>query len=259
MSKIHLAPGATHTTETAVLYDNLLANGVLTASSGDGLNALGPQTFDYWTPSAMPATLAVALDDEAEADCVAIIGHTLGSDGATVFIEHSDDGVAWTVAATLLPTTDDDLLLIFPEAEADYWRVRVTGATEPSISVAMIGKRLIIPGGTLSGFVPLSSALEIDLQSQVTVGGQYRGSYIRKRGAGTSIPMAMQERDWVQTTGAAFIQHYNEGKPFVFMPCPDKLPDDAHYCWRAGDVLSGSLSVGSVHYDMSMQVSAYVG
>ncbi|WP_157970963.1 hypothetical protein [Pseudogemmobacter bohemicus] len=90
---IRIENSATGTRASAVAFRNVLAEGVLSWSSetpdGFAENALGPQTFDYWTPAAMPATLAVLLTEAVDCDCAAIIAHTLGSASATVHVEGS--------------------------------------------------------------------------------------------------------------------------------------------------------------------------
>ncbi|NPD15799.1 hypothetical protein HOY34_11360 [Xinfangfangia sp. D13-10-4-6] len=261
---IHIEPSATGISESAVTYRNVLTEGALSWSSqtpdGFAANTLGPQTYDYWTPAAMPATLAVALPDPVDCDCAAIIAHTLGSSGATVHVEGSLAGASWVTVSTVTPADDRDLFMLF-SAEQPYsrWRIRITGPTAPAIGIAWIGPRLFIPDGVAAGYKPLNMALDIELKPSVTRGGQYLGVSVKKKGGGTSIPLVPQRRWWIQSDAAPFIEHYNHGRPFLWISCPDLHPDDAHYCWRAGDTLSASFGAGSVYGDMSMEVSAYVG
>lgn len=258
---IHIHPAATSVLEAMVLYRNVLAEGALSASSqtadGFAANALGPQTYDFWKPAAAPAWLRGVLAAPVECDSAAIIAHTLGSAGATVGVEYWDGG-AWHVAISVSPDDDRDLLLLFSAAEAQEWRIVVNGAVT-SIGVAMIGPRLLIPWGVVPDYTPINLALSIDLAPNITRGGQFLGNRIQRVGAGTSIQLAPQERDWIEGAARPFIAHYNAGKPFVWASCPEVLPDDMAYCWRSGGVLSAAYGPGAVYGSMSMEVAAYVG
>lgn len=258
---IHITPDATAIAEAMVLYRNVLAEGALSASSetadGFAANALGPQTFDFWTPASVPATLAVTLGAPVACDCCAIIAHTLGSAGATVEVQRHD-GSGWVTAQSVTPDDDRDLLLLFGEASSTQWRIRVTDAVA-SIGVVMIGPRLLIPLGVVPDYTPINLALSVELAPNITRGGQFLGNRVQRVGAGTSIQLAPQERWWIEQDAKAFIAHYNAGKPFIWASCPDLLPEDMAYCWRAGRELSASYGAGAVYGSMSMEVAAYVG
>lgn len=260
---IYIEPSANAVRASSVSYRNVLAEGTFfyTNQTPDGaaLNALGPQTFDAWAPSALPAAVSSLLPEAVECDCAAVIAHTLGSSGATMMVQASVTGSSWVTLATITPQDDSDIFVIFTAQQAyPRWRIIITGTTPPAIGIAWIGPRLLIPYGVPEGFVPLSKSLNVDVENQVTEGGQYRGSYIRRVGASTGISLGQQDRWWVDDVAQPFIEHYNLAKPFIFAACPELLPQDAHYCWRAGGTLAGSLSAGSQYYDMSMDVAAYV-
>ena len=75
---IYASIDATELNEASALFRNVFAEGVLawSSQSADGFaaNALGPQTYDFWTPTALPATLSVTLGAAVECDACAIIG-----------------------------------------------------------------------------------------------------------------------------------------------------------------------------------------
>jgi len=245
-----------------VLHRNILALGTLSWSSqaadGFAANALGPQTNDFWTPISLPANLSVTLAEPIICDACAVIGHNLGSRGSTLLVQWWN-GSEWITSQTLTPNNDRDFLLIFGEQAAALWRIRVTGATAPNISIVMLGKRLLIPNGVQAGYVPINLALDMELSPSVTVRGQYVGTFVKRRGASTSIALAQQERVWIENEAAPFIKHYNEGQPFIWASCPDLLPEDMAYCWSAGRTLRASYGAGAVYGEMGLEVSAYVG
>lgn len=252
--------------ESAVAYRNVLTEGTLSWSSqtadGAAANALGPQTYDFWTPASLPAMLTVTLAEAVDCDCAAIIAHTLGSSGATVQVQARNGTDPWVTFSTVTPADDRDIFVLFADLAGtayDQWRIRITGSTAPAVGIAWIGPRLIIPDGVQAGYVPLNLALSVELMPNITRGGQFLGNRVQKVGASTSLSLARQHRHWVQEDAAPFIAHYNAGKPFLWLSCPELLPDDAHYVWRAGDTLSASYGAGSLWADMSMEVAAYVG
>ena len=259
---IYASYDATELNAASALFRNVFAEGVLawSSQSADGFaaNALGPQTYDFWTPAAMPASIYTTMGVAAECDACAIIGHTLGSTGCTVEVLWWN-GSVYISAMTITPTDDRDILMVFGAQTSKTWQLKVSGPSAPSISVVMLGPRLIIPDGVSDGYVPLNLALDIDLAPSITVKGQYVGTFVKRVGAATSISLAQQRREWIEGDARPFIAHYNEGAPFVWSSCPDLLPDDMAYCWRSGGVLRASYGAGAVWGQMGLEVSAYVG
>ncbi len=258
---IQIEVGATDTGLPMILWRNVLAEGALVASSeapdGFAENALGPQTFDYWTPTAVPATLAVTLAAAEACDACAIFGHTLGSAGATIEVQY-DSGSGWTTVATATPTTNEALLFIFPSVTAAQWRIRITGAVA-SISIAMIGKRLVVPTGVQTGYVTLDMALRVEMIASQSVTGQFFASRVNRKGAMTSIALATQRRTWIEGDASSFITHFNEGRTFAWASAPELLTRDLGYCRRAGGVLAATYDAGAIYGELSMEIDAYVG
>lgn len=231
-------------------------------SDGSAANALGPQTGDAWVPASIPAWLHVSATQPHRADCVAIIAHTIGSSGNTLIVEASrNGGTTWVRQTEMTPADDKDIFILFDSNDltgfAD-WRIRLINGVAPAIGIAWIGPRLFVPMGVQSSYTPINLAADIVLTTSSSITGQYVASYIERKGGGTAIQLAPQARNWVQSDASDFIAHYNSGKPFLWLSCPDRMPDDAHYCWRAGPVMGASFSTGSQWVDVSLEVNAYV-
>lgn len=262
---IYIPPSLDEQRQALILWDNVLTRGTLFSSAslaaGPKENALGPQTYDYWMPSTMPANLRTQSLPVAEtSNCAAIFAHNLGSTGCSVRIEYSVDGsTGWTQAMPYQAVPDDGpILLMFPAQAGKGWLLRISGGTAPSVGLVMIGKALRVPGGVLSGYVPLSAAKTVDLMSSVTLGGHFVGTRAIRQGAGTQIPLAEQPREWVEGDAAPFIDHYNRGGTFAWASCPELLRDDVGYCWRSGDTLRGQVDPGLRYVQgMTMQVLSY--
>lgn len=257
---IQIAPLSADPGLPMILWRNVLAQGTLVASSetADGFaeNALGPQTYDFWTPASVPATLAVTLAVAEQCDACAIFGHTLGTAGATVEVQYFSG--SWLTAATATPTNNEPLLFIFPAQSSTQWRIRITGAVA-SISIAMIGKRLVVPGGVQTGYMTLDMALQIEMIGSSSVTGQFFASRVNRKGAQTSIALATQTRTWIEGAASGFIAHFNAGGTFAWASAPELLPRDLGYCRRAGGVLAATYDAGAIYGEMSLEVDAYNG
>lgn len=242
-----------------VLFANVLTEGTLTASTeaadGAGANAVDGITSDYWTPTAMPATLTVVLGAAQGCDCGFLVAHTLGTDGATINLQ-SWTGSVWQTRLSHTPTDDQPILFIFDEVSSDEWRFEITGATAPSIGVAMIGKRLVFPQGIRTGYAPIYNAKEIEVLPGRSLGGHFLPSRIKRKGARGTISFAQFDRTYVEGAFEAFNIHYDEAKPFVFASGPSVFTKDVAFCRRdpgastispnhpnTGDLMSISLSV----------------
>lgn len=267
---IHIHNNAEDPGEAMVLYRNLLVEGTLTPTGNPpdapAVNALGPQTYDWWSWntrfSALQAGFAPAAGEQA-ADTAAVVGHNLGSLQIRVEYQIGIGGGNFQTVMSIEPEDDSDILMLFPRQTVLNHRLRFIRpedfdpAVQPYISIAMIGERLTIPFGVAAGYTPLNLAREVDLAPSISVRGQYLGTFTKRRGAATSIPLALQRREWIENEAKPFIAHYNEGQPFVWASDPELLPNDLGYCWRSGGVLSASYGAGARFGEMSMEVSAY--
>lgn len=231
---IHIETGVTATAKPMVLVENLLASGTLTASTAatgfEGANAVANSTYDGWQPTTMPATLSVALSAADSADCIGIAAHNLGTSGATVIVEYLDG--TWQEAASYAPADDSTIIILFPEQSSDEWRIRLTGATAPTINFVMLGKRIDFAAGIVGDYVPTNWAAEVEILGGETVSGQFLGQRVIRRGAEARVNVGRVARTWAETTGQAFFDRFNNGLPFFFAGWPAGLPNDVAMCWR---------------------------
>lgn len=260
---VDIQSGATDTNLPLVLFDSLFDTGTVTWSSEDvdgfALNAVEDTTFDFWTPTSVPAWIAVDMGADVPVDVAGFVSHTVGTSGATIEVQSSDDGIAWVTRSTLSPSNDDTLLTVMPYIEARYWRVYMTVAIA-SIGAIKIGKRLVFPSGVLSGHVGINHAHNVELMTNSSMGGQFLGNRVERVGATVSIDFGLVERDFVDNDAAEFEAHYNSGRTFMFASCPLDYPDDYGYCWRSsGDgELKPSYQEGGELMALEMGVSVYV-
>lgn len=244
------------------LYSNALARGTLAASStaagSYAANILGPQTYDGWQPAAMPATLAVTLAAAESCDACAIAAHTLGSAGATVYVERWT-GAAWVIMAQASPTDNLPVLMIWPAASAAQWRLRVTGSAAPVLGVAMIGLRLIFPAPVRPPYVPADAARRVDMTAQRTLGGHYAGAVIKRREVETEAAFGPLPRSFADGALRAFRDHYDAGGTFFFAGGPEAMPQDVAYCWRpdGASELRPAYGAGGLWAAVTMRMAGY--
>ena len=246
-----------------VLWDNFYARGTLTVSSetadGAGANAADETTYDYWTPASLPATLQVTLSSAEAADCCAITAHTLGTDGATVAVEYLN-GATWTQLGSVTPTNDDPILIIFDETTDTDFRISITGSTAPSVGVVFLGKRLTFSSGVGLPYVPLWQSQKVELLQSVSLGGQFLGNRVNRRGGEGSIILNILERSFIEGTSfQSFKTHYDNGKAFFFASSPADYDEDLAYVWRSPrQTMRPTFVDNGIFYQVNMSLEAYV-
>lgn len=245
-------------------FTNLAASATLggTAVLADGArsNAVDGNTYDYWVPnvSGAEAVFTVDLGAAAVITMASIAAHTLHVWGATARIERSTDGTTWVDGGAGPVTPSEDHAVAWRMAgnvSARYWRLRLTGLTagdRPAIGVIWFGRELIFPDRTMSGASPALRATDVQLQSNVSVGGNLMGSNIVAKGATVSLSLPRVPVEFVRGDLLPFIDHFNSGRGFVYGWRPTQYPTDLHWCWRDGGTLrpahSGVLHLMTVEF-----------
>mgnify|MGYP000903398749 CR=1 FL=1 len=248
-----------------IAYRNRLAEGVLTASSagedGAAANAITGTTFDFWRPLTPASSLEVELPGAQPCDYCAIAAHTLGSRGYSVTCQYWQDG-EWVEAGSVLPANDEPVVMLFPEAISDRWRIVLNGVGAlPVIGVAMIGPTLTMQRGIIAPFTPPGMASQVSLESSVSLGGHLLGQSVTFEGARFSVSFAPLDEWWVRGDFAAFRRHFNVGGGFVLAWSPASNPQEVGYCWRAEGEGTELTPVyrEDVYMDVTMEVRAHVG
>lgn len=248
-----------------VLHENYFEAGTLSWSSqdtdGQAANAVDDATWNFWTPTAVPATLQSDMGVATDADCCGITGHTMGSTGASIQVQYSSNGTTWTDAtAVVSPLTDETIILFWPSVSARYWRIRMTGAVA-SIGVAKIGQRLAFPCAPVTSHVAIHHSHDVELMNNTSIGGQLLGNRVVRRGATADCNVGYVERDFAENQLIAFETDYNNGRAFFYASCPSVFPADMGYCWRpeGGDTMAVSWDEGDGLASVAFGMSVYLG
>jgi len=249
-----------------ILWDNIMDDGTITASTeatnGEGANAIDGNTYDYWIPTTLPATLEVSTAASKTASYAAIAAHTLGTNGSTVDVQYWN-GSTWVSALSSTVTPDDDktLLIAFTQASGTKWRFSISGSTVPNIGVVSIGNAIQFQSGILPSYTPLYMAEEIELLSSQTMNGQFVTNRVNRKGARTQFGLNILDRSFVEGTAFQnFRRHYNDGKPFFFASNPSELTEDVAYCWRQdGGEIRPTFDSDGIFYKTQLSLEAYIG
>lgn len=255
------------TTLPTVLWDNLLSYSTvtLTASTSDTLgpvaNCVTESTYDYWKPTAIPAWVQGDLGSSKKVNSVALIGHTLGSCGATVYLQSSPDGTTWTTRSTsMTPTDDSPILAIFTDLSARYWRVYISAATTtPVIGIVMLGEKFVFPAGVMPSYTPIWQAQTVELLQSMSLSGQFMGNRVIRQGAETSINLVSFSRTFAEVDLQPFKAWYNGGHAFVWASGPSIFTKDVGYCWRKPNAeMKPTFTETGSWVRVTMEVEAYV-
>jgi hypothetical protein len=245
-----------------ILFNNLFLSGTLSASSeAAGFpkeNAISENTNKAWKPTSLPATLSVDLGTSRLINSFAIVAHECGSKGNTVTLQSSTNNSTWTTRCTVTPTDDTTILGLFNTVLARYWRIQISNGTAPAIGVAMIGSRFNLPAGVKPPYTPVWLSQTYELLTANTMGGQFLGNKINRKGGMTSINLVSVERGFAEGTLLPFREHYNLGKAFVWASGPSIFTKDVGYVWRTNDsVMAPTFDENGSWMSVSMEVNAY--
>lgn len=229
-----------------LLFDNRFADAVPVASTTAAgnyaaANVADMRPYTWWQPTALPATLTVDCGAAKAADFVALYGHDLHTQGATVEVHGSTDNfvVSDVLIGTVSPGSDDPFLLEFASANYRYWRLKITGGTTmPSIAIVLIGAAFVMPKYLTSGFDPLSRALMLQGSSGGSTNsnenGQPLGKIIDFEQFMQTLTFTNVSWAWLRASWQPAWRSNLRGSPFIFAWDSINYPAEL-YLVTAGD------------------------
>ena len=204
-----------------VLYENRFNDAAPAASSTAAgsynvLNLRDWRAYTWWKPLAMPATVTVDCGTAKAADYAVVYGHDLGTKGATIEIRASTDnfGASDVLIATKTPADDKPFLLQWASVAYRYWRIKVTGATAPSLAIAAVGAALQLPRRLTRGFDPLGRTLKG--QANRSEAGHPLGKVIEFEEWSEKVSLRNMTWSWLRTTWQAAWEAHLRASPHVF-------------------------------------------
>ena len=247
-----------------MLFDNfLLGATVVTSPSSPGVvDALTQSTYDAWTFNT-PQTVTFDLGSAKEYSALGIVGHNLSQQEVSVQLFSSvDNSTFLPINATAHLITDKDtLLFVFNKRETRYFRIVFISGTSTGtfIRSLILGFPLEMPGGIAYGYTPIWLSQERELLVSKTMNGQFIGNRVVSKGAMTDIPLLSVERGFIEDDLQPFMEHYNEGKPFIFAGGPSIFNKDVAYVWRQdGAEMRPTFDQSGNWMSLTMSVEGYV-
>jgi hypothetical protein len=236
---IHASPALTDDA-ARIGYKSILTSSNLTGTAGTTgfpLAAIvNPATYERYTPSAMPAEIVCDAGAAVSVDYVAIAAHTLGTNGCTVYLESSDDGSAWTTRLTMAPSDDTTIIGLITPVSARYWRLRVTGATAPTMGVVYLGQVLTMPRNIYGGHTPITLARVTAVRPVLSESGQWLGATQERKGFGTSYAWKNLTAAWYRANFDPFVATNPRARPFFIAWRPKTFPAETAYAWAKDDI-----------------------
>jgi len=232
----------------SLCYDNRFDDGTPVASTtATGYSVSNLQdwrAYTWWKPTALPATVTVDCGAAKTADYAVIVGHTLGTSGATLEVRGSTDNFVASdvLVATITPTSDNPILLQFASTSYRYWRYKITGgATMPAMAVAAIGTALEIPGDLAEGFDPLTRTVQGTINKSVQ--GHPLGRVFDYEAWSQDLNFGVITWDWLRASFIPAWKGHLRGSPCVFIWDPVSHSDEL-YLVTLGDNFKTPHSAG---------------
>lgn len=249
-------------THARIGYDNFVPGTTVTGSSqvlGFPPDAITRQTtWERWQPlTTVNQDLIIEAGTAQDANYIGIAAHTLGSAGAVVEFAYSADGVSYTTIQSVTPADNLPMMVIFSEASAAFWRVRVvSAASAPTIGVVYIGKTLDMQRPIYGGHSPINLSRQTIVRPTESEKGQWLGRSVIRRGLQTSYKWNNLSAAWYRENFDPFVSAARFA-PFFIAWRPGDYPDEIAYGWTSGDIQPENSGTRDL-MNVSLSVSAHV-
>ena len=215
----------------AILHDNRFADGAPVASDTaagnfDVANLTDWLSFTWWKPASMPATATVDAGAAKSVNYWAVWGHDLGSQGATIELRKSNDNFAVNdvLVDSYTPPDDEPFARYVTTADEQSWRIRVTGASAPSLAIVAAGSLFEFPEYLEQDFDPVGR--EPHGRFNRSVKGQALGRETDFEAWSQQLYFRRVTRSWVRNSFLPAWQAHLRGSPFIFAWDRTTYPDE---------------------------------
>jgi hypothetical protein len=210
--------------------------GTITAGGTDGDLAANDYTNQRWKPGALPINWKVVTAADANVDCVFIAAHNLGTAGVTVVVQTAATvGGAFTTRATIVPTDDSTIAVMFNNAGAPYVvrevRISLSGASSgASIGIIRAGVALQMEQPVFGGVKPIGLSRLVETRHSQSETGQWMGLTIQRQASATEMNWTHLTSAWYRSTFQPFSLSLPQ-TPFGLIQNPLRMPESVAWCW----------------------------
>lgn len=244
-----------------VLFDNVFNQAGATIAYSAELNSSGFFAHDWllydrWTPgTASDATIKASLTAAYSVDCWAVFGHNLGTLGASIALEYSDDDISWTTVETISPTDDKPIFSKISSISHQYYRLKITNndaATQ--IYQCAIGQALQLKPLNV-GFKPPFFE-QFTAINNINRQGNLLGRSITRSKRKLAINQTLITAAELRTDFKPWLDHAAR-LPFLFCWNEETYPGETVFCWLEDDAPDPVYSQ-LCYMSISMEVNAMV-
>lgn len=244
-------------------YENLLESGTVSASTeASGFekeNAYDHHTHDHWKPSAVAAWLKVDAGSLVDVDYFGLGAHDLGTQGATIVLQHATDAAFTTPVnafTPISPSDDSPIIRAFTAINKQHWRIYMTVAIA-SIGHAAFGERLDLPLAQGTGYRPIDESRATKKTMTISESGQVLGSTIERDGATGSIAIRNMSDAFRRANWSTLAAHLDSGKLSFFCNDVENHSDEVALFWVPGRVPTPTYN-GNLKLSASLSIRAQV-
>lgn len=239
-------------------YDNVVLPNTVTSDEGAAtrVNLANPATYLRWTADTNATQhVGANLLSARTVNYYGVAAHNLGSVGAVLTLQTSDNGVDWD-DATLGVLVQNDFTMIeeFENKFSSFFRLKIEGATAPpSIGVLYMGSMLRVQRRIYVGHSPLVLQRKTVVSSGKSESGQFLGRVVRSTTYETKIAVQNLTPTWVRQRLDPFMAA-SADTPFFWSWRPCDYPTEVGFAWTTGDPsVSNARPNGMMDFDMAIQ------
>lgn len=260
-SSVVLAQGddAINANNPRIGYHNLITSSNIAAdeeADDEPVSNLGnPATYLVWRgETTSEQNVTVTLGSAQDVNYFAIAKHNLGSTGATVAFQRSDNGSDWTTIETIEPATDYALIVEFEAVTAQFFRLNITpGSAPPSIAVFYLGEILVLQRRIYVGHTPFVYGRRTTVSSGRSESGQFLGRVLRREFRESSVSLQNITPGWYREYMDPFVESART-RPFFWAWRPATYPHEVGFAWLTNDVeVSNQRPNGMMQLSFAMQ------
>lgn len=243
---------------TRILYDQIARRDAAVVSvSGTAAGAfpeapVNDQTYEWWEGDALPANWEVDAGAAVTCDAVGIAAHDAGTQGNTIQVQTSSDGVAWTDVTDAVDTPSDDapIMILFEEVSARHWRLNITGGSAPpKMCVIYIGKALpLLRPVKWNGHTPGVLNPMITKRPSKSERGQRLGTTLIREGYEANFTLENLPELWVREKFLTFTRAAWRYGYFVSWR-PIDFPDEPLFGWTQDPIVPSNSGSGRLPRD----------
>lgn len=210
--------------------------GTVTADGTDGDLAANDFTNQRWLPGALPANWTLVTAADASIDTVFIAAHNLGSTGSTVLVQTTSTvGGAFTTRATIVPTDDSAIAVMFNNAGVPYVireiRLVVSGpSSDVMVGIIRAGVALQMQQPVFGGVRPIGLNRLVETRQSQSETGQWLGRTVQRQALATEMNWTHLTSAWYRSDFLPFALTLPQA-PFGLIQNPSRMPESVAWCW----------------------------